>query len=160
MKKGFTLIEMTVTIVLMGIISSVIALYIREGVDAWNYTKGHKGLAMSGRAAMTRIVKEIRRADENTNITVFTSSEISFQDIDGATITYSQEGTCLYRNADIMLDDLLDPGGLSLTYLDKDGNVTAEARGISAVRCRLRLLNGRHRLVLESAARIRTRRLK
>jgi prepilin-type N-terminal cleavage/methylation domain-containing protein len=160
MKKGFTLVEIVIVIVMMAIVSFFIAVYMREGINAWQYMCGQKNITLSTRAAMNRIVKELKRAKQNTNITTHTTTEITFLDVYNDTITFSQEGTVLYRNSDILLEGLLDPGGLVFTYLDKDGNVTAITNEMRVVRCRLTVVEEENRFILESAARIRVRKIK
>ena len=160
MKKGFTLIEIVIVIVLMAVISFFIAVYMREGINAWQYMCGQKNITLSTRAAMNRVVKELKRVKQNTNILTHTPTMVRFLDIYNNTITFSQEGTVLYRNSDILLESLQDPGGLVFTYLDKDGNETAITNEMRVVRCRLTVVEEENKFILESAARIRVRRIK
>lgn len=160
MKKGFTLIEGIVVIVLVAIIALVVAFYIREGLFAWKFLSGQKNIALSTRAAMNRVSRELKRVKKNTNITTHASKEISFLDVSNNTVTFSQEGTALFRNSDILLENLQDPCGLNFTYLDKDGNQTAITNQMRVVRCRLIVVKDENKFVTESAARIRVKRIK
>ena len=157
MKRGFTLIEAIVVIVIIGIISFIFALYIREGFDAWRFLSGQKSIALSTRAAVNRMVRDLKRAKKNVNITTRTSKEVTFLDVYDQTITFSQEGTDLLRNSDILLDNLQDPCGLTLSYLDKDGSPTAVTDEVQVIRVRLIDLKDGNRFVIESAARIRVK---
>ena len=159
MKRGFTLIEAIVVIVIIGIISFVFALYIREGFDAWRFLSGQKSIALSSRAAINRVVRELKRAKRNVNITTRTSKEVTFLDIYDETITFSQEGTTLFRNSDILLDNLQDPCGLAISYLDKDGSQTAVKDEVQVIRVRLISKKDENRFIIESAARIRVKKL-
>ena len=158
MRRGFTIVEAITVIVLLGIISGVFAVYIREGFDAWRFLSGQKNIALSTRASLNRMVRELKRVKENANLTTFTSKEVTFLDVDNDLITFSQNGTDLLRNTDILLDDLQDPCGLFITYLDKDGNETAQKTDIRTIHVRLTVIKGENKFVIESAARIRVRR--
>lgn len=155
LKPGVTLIETVVAMVLMGIIALVFFAYISEGFSAWFFVSGQKGLIFSGRAAINRMVRELKRIDKNDHISVFTTSEVDFIDVDNNSIVYSQEATRVRRNADVLVDNLLNPGGLVFKYLDSSGIETGTKSNIRAIRVRLTLVKGVNRYVVESAARLR-----
>jgi prepilin-type N-terminal cleavage/methylation domain-containing protein len=160
MKKGFTLIEQVVVLVIVGILALVFAVYIREGIGAWHFLSGQKNITLSSRAALNRVVKELRRIRQNTNITTHTSKEITFIDVENQTVTFSQSGSSLLRGSEVLLDDLQDPCGLNFSYLDDQGNETAITNQMRVVRCRLTVVKGDNKFVLESAARIAVRKIK
>ncbi|MFH1347335.1 MAG: type II secretion system protein [Candidatus Margulisiibacteriota bacterium] len=159
-RKGFTLIETLMVIILVGIISFVFAIYIREGFSAWEFLSGQKSMTLSTRAALNRVVKELKRVKQSTNIITHTSKEVSFIDVDNNVVTFSQSGTNLLRGPDILLKNLRDPCGLQFTYLDKNGNQTAITNDMRVVRCLLTVVKGENKFVVESAARIRVRRIR
>lgn len=154
-KPGVTLIETVMAMVLMAIIAFVFFVYIGEGFNAWFFVSGQKGLIFSGRAAINRMVRELKRIDKNDHISVFTTSEVDFIDVDNNSVVYSQEATRVRRNGDDLVDNLLNPGGLIFTYLDNSGNGTWTQSNIRAIRVRLILVKGANRYVIESAARLR-----
>ena len=160
MRKGFTLIEAVLVIIITLVIALVIAFYIREGFSAWRFLSGQKNLALSTRAAINRVGRELKRVRRNTNITTHTSKEITFIDVYNNIVTFSQEGTSLMRNSDILLDNLQDPCGLNFSYLDGDGNETDITSDMRSVRCRLTVVKDENRFVLETASRIRIKRIK
>lgn len=159
-KKGFTLVEAIIAIVITAIIALAIATYIREGIEAWRFLSGQKSLALTSRSAMNRVVKELRRIRRNTNITTWSTQEITFLDVDVQTVTFSQEGTSLLRNGEVLLDNLEDPGGLQFSYLNETGSQAATSNDIQLVRCKLTVAKDDNRFILESAARIRVKRVK
>ncbi|MBN2057500.1 MAG: hypothetical protein JW782_01715 [Candidatus Saganbacteria bacterium] len=148
------------TIILVSFLSSFIGLYIREIVEAWDVFSGQKTMALSSRAAMNRIVREIKRINQNTNILTHASAEVTFIDVGNNTVTFLQSGTNLMRNSNVLLSDLQNPGGLTFSYLDEDGNPTAITNQMRLVRCRIITVKEENRYVIESAARIRIKRLK
>lgn len=155
MNRGLTLIESLMSIVLAGIILFVIAFFIREGFEAWNFTLGQNHFIFSGRAALNRITHDIKLAKNNASITVFTSTEVKFTDVSDNSIDFCQSGTNLLRNQDIILDNLKLPNGLSLIYLDGSGTATSFKDQIRSIRARISVENGENKFTIESAAGIR-----
>ena len=155
MRKGFTLIETIVVMVIVGIISLIFAAYVREGFEAWVFFSGQKGLAFETRAALYRVVREIKLINHNLGISTHTSQQISFEDIYGNPVTFSQEGTRLRRNNDILLENLENPNGLTFSYFDKNGSSANFRENIYLVRIRLVTVKGQNRFVIESAAALR-----
>lgn len=159
-RKGFTLIESIVAITLVAIISSVLAFYIFETVDAWTFLGGQKRLTISTTSALRKMVKELKRMNKSSTISTFSSKEVRLINIYGSTITFSQEGTALYMNSDLLLEDLDSSNGLILSYLDVDGNPTTNKEQIRTINIELKVVKGGNRFVIESASRIRVRRLR
>ena len=159
MKKAFTLIEAILVIMIIFVTSTVIGFYIREGAHAWKYISGQKSLSLASRAALNRVTRELRRAKKNSNITTFTSKEVTFLDTENNLVNFSQSGANLLRNADILLAHLQNPCGLKFTYLDRNGNETSSANQIATIRCRLTGVSEDNKFVIESAARIRIKKL-
>lgn len=159
-RRGFTLIESIVAITLIAIISAVLAFYILETVDAWTFLGGQKRIAMASSSALRKMVKELKRMNKSSTISTFSSKEVTLVNIYGSTITFSQEGTALYMNSDILLEDLDSSNGLILSYLDVDGNPTTNKEWIRTINIELKVVKGGNRFVIESASRIRVRRLR
>ena len=64
--SGFTLVEMVMTIVLLGIIAGVLAPVITQSTNAYMDTSARSELTARGRLALERLAKEIRRVVPNT----------------------------------------------------------------------------------------------
>jgi len=64
--SGFTLVEMVMTIVLLGIIAGVLAPVITQSTNAYIDTSARSELTARGRLALERLAKEIRRVVPNT----------------------------------------------------------------------------------------------
>ena len=160
-KKGHTLIESIMVIVLVSVISFVFALYIQEGFNAWQFLSGQKGIALSSRAALNRMVREIKKADPD-EIVDWSDHHFSFEDISDPpiSISYQQVGTDLmYNENDILLSNLEPGTGLQFTYLDENGIPPPAPQSIRVVICRLTVVRDDNRFVIESAARLRKRTL-
>ncbi len=64
--SGFTLFEMVLTIVLLGIIAGVLAPTISQSIRAYSDTSARAELTARGRFALERLAREIRHAVPNT----------------------------------------------------------------------------------------------
>ena len=64
--KGFTLIEMVVVIVVIGVIMSGTAVYITNGVRAYTNTANRDQLTSLGRITVERVARELRTALPNS----------------------------------------------------------------------------------------------
>ena len=158
-KKGYTLIELVIAILLAGIIVGVLGLVVNSGMDAWFFVRSQGKGMMETRSAMNRVVREIRsiKGNANSNILVFNDSRFRFLDINDAIIDYEQDGNDLLRNDVVILNNLLDPGGLSFTYLNSAGNPTTAKSAVRCVRIKLRVVDGSNQVRLQSSASLRNR---
>jgi len=86
-EKGFTLIEVVVSLVLVGIMAAIAGLGIVQATKAFIFTKEASVLGQKGDLAMSRI----RRSVQNlTNITAATATSLTVQRLDkGVTVTES-----------------------------------------------------------------------
>jgi len=155
--KGFILIESIMAIVLGAIISVVVSYYIVQSFNSWVFINTQKSMEFSNRMAMYRMVRDIRTANTTANILTFASGSFSFKDALNNTITYSQAGTTLYRNSDILAQDVVSPGGLAFTYMDSTGTITASRDSISIVNISLSSMSGVNKFNNASSARLRMR---
>jgi prepilin-type N-terminal cleavage/methylation domain-containing protein len=64
--RGFTLIEMVVTIILIGIIAGMLAPFIKSSVDGFVVTRVRSDLTSKGHLLLERLNREIREADPAT----------------------------------------------------------------------------------------------
>ena len=103
--NGFTLIEIVITIVLIGILSGLAAMIILQGVRAYSDEQSRSDVHYQARLAMDRMAREIRlaRAASATGtvvsgtITGNPTNSIIFTELSGGTISYSLSVTDLMR---------------------------------------------------------------
>lgn len=96
--KGFTLIEMVMVIVLLGIVISMASLIMKAGFDSYFTGESVTALANEASIAMTRMNKELERA---TGFTVMDATTVTFVMSNGVSVNYSLSGTNLYRNTSV-----------------------------------------------------------
>jgi len=117
---GFTLLELLVSLVLIGIIATLAGLGIVAVVEGFLFTKMNAATVQKGQVAMKRLVKEFNRIRIN-GVTSASANSIMFSAYkDGVpeTHTVSLSGTDLLLD-DIVLTDSLNSGdGFELGYYD------------------------------------------
>ncbi len=82
MQKGFTLIEIIVTLLLVGIIAAVAGLGIVEATKGYVFAKSNSSYAQKGQIAMARISRELM---ELTDITAASSNSVTYKRLSGTT---------------------------------------------------------------------------
>jgi MSHA biogenesis protein MshO len=65
-QRGFTLVELVMVIVLMGIISGVLAPMIVQSITAYRDSQARADLVAKGRVALERLAREVRQAAPNS----------------------------------------------------------------------------------------------
>jgi prepilin-type N-terminal cleavage/methylation domain-containing protein len=154
-RKGFTIIELIIVIIIMGIVAGLTLPFIMNAVDSWFVFEANIDDLFSARLALSRMTREMRQLKSPGSITTFTSTQFSFTDINDNSISFQQSGASLLRNSDELTDNLQDPGGLTFTYLDSDGNITSVKTDIRMAKIKIVLETGNGPLTVESLARFR-----
>lgn len=99
--RGFTIIEIVMAIVLVGIFGWGVSLYITQVVDSWKFLTQRYELEQNGKLAMDFIIRDIREIDidgsGDPQISSASDGSITFTTADGETITYSYSGNTIYK---------------------------------------------------------------
>ncbi len=152
-KKAVTLVELVMVIAVAGIIGVTLGVYVSTTLDSWALSRTERDIVFSARLALNRMIREIRQVKGVSDINVFNSDEFSFTDINSNSINFKQSGNSLLRNSDELSDKLQNPGGLTFTYLDANGNITAVKNDIRKVRVKLIIESGNSSITIQSQAR-------
>ncbi len=139
--KGFTLIEMIMVIVLIGIVAAIIAVPLSQGVKGWFAATSREGISQSGRIGIERMAREIRntarKSDNTPCISAATATSFTFSDINGnltscadTTFSWAGAGNPIMRGANNLADNV---SALNIQYYGKNNNITATLATI----CRL-----------------------
>lgn len=112
-EKGFTLIEMVMTIVITGILAYIFLNFFSLGTDSYNLIEKQSDLIQEGRIFLQRIVREIQQAGP---LDITSATEITFtydDNSDGINETYRYflSGNSLHQtingtNDTIVLDNI------------------------------------------------------
>jgi len=155
--KGFTLIELVIVILIIGIITGIVGSTLLGAIDAWTFKFNRTDLLLDGRLAMNRMVREIREVKNKAKVTTADPSEFSFENVGNVDITYSLSGTDLDRTEDETTNTLAeDVSDMTFTYLDSNGDtietptVAPGATDIRRVRINLTLTKNGENVYLQS----------
>jgi prepilin-type N-terminal cleavage/methylation domain-containing protein len=112
-KNGFTLIEVIVSLVLLGIIGTMVGMGIVNIAKSYITSSKNLDMAQKGTLVLSRLVKELSEAKSITAATA-TASSITYTRVDNVTNTISVTApNLLLNNADILTDQV---SSFTLTY--------------------------------------------
>lgn len=133
-QQGFTLMEMVIALVVLGLLGSVAGYGLVGGVLAFSETTGNVKTLGNLRYAnerMAREIREIRRnpgTPANYDISTMTASNLVFTRLDGITVTLTaapplvQLGYSTPALNQTLTDEV---GSMGFTYLQADGSTAA-----------------------------------
>jgi prepilin-type N-terminal cleavage/methylation domain-containing protein len=133
-RHGFTLIEMIVVIVILGILSTLAALIIIQGVNVYSTGEQLSNVQYQAGLAMDRMVREIRLIRTPANITITSAltdmTQLQYVDINNATIGFRLNAGQIQRTQDggatwqPLATGISATGGNIFTYFDNTGAST------------------------------------
>lgn len=130
--KGFTLIEAIITIVIVGIISSIAALIILQAMKATTKEKNLSDAHYQARIALERMAREIRtiRSQTLADIPVMNATVFRFTDVQGVQMGFQLNAGNIQRTQDNAATwQTLASGvtALNFSYFQQDGVTAATA---------------------------------
>jgi len=124
-KKGFSLIEMMVVVVILGLIVLGLVTFFTGGAKSWVAGQSQLEAQRNARQAMDRMVREIREASDI--IASSTSLEINFNTPWSINLKYSWSGNKwepIYKGTNPLINNVQS---LTFAYFDSNGSsVTPE----------------------------------
>jgi prepilin-type N-terminal cleavage/methylation domain-containing protein len=162
---GFTLVELTIVVVVVSIAGLFLAGVFRQAVEAYRYVDVEADLLQEARYAEERMTREIRRVRDAGSVTTATLQTFTFTDPAAATVSLSWNGTI---GSDLLLSrngvpHVLASGvdSLGFGYWKGDGAAAAPlvsptATDIRRVTIHLRLARGSQKVSVVGAAALRS----
>ena len=129
--KGFTLIEIIIVIVLVGILATMAAMIIMQGIRAYSDEQSRSDAHYQARFAMERMAREIRliRSSTAADIPAMTGTTLRYNDINGVQMGFRLNAGNIERTEDngttwqTLAINITGPGGNIFTYLDTGGGL-------------------------------------
>jgi prepilin-type N-terminal cleavage/methylation domain-containing protein len=103
-QRGFTLIELVLVIMIVGVLSVFSAKFMAQALNAFLQSQNVTASTWQARLAYTRLIRDLRQIRSPTDVTTFTASEIAFTDMSGASFDYVLTGTALTLNGQTLAD--------------------------------------------------------
>lgn len=132
-KKGFTLVEIILSVSLVGILFIFAGLLLRSGLDAYTHLSQRGANLQASRFAMDRMIRELIQVEDDNpnNIQSIQSNRIVFVDSLGITSDFELIGQNIMRNNDILLGNVTS---LTFTGFASDNSITTAAPQVRRVR--------------------------
>jgi prepilin-type N-terminal cleavage/methylation domain-containing protein len=118
-RSGFTLIELVIVIVLVGILSAGITPIIKLSLRSFQKITEVNEKSQAARIGYNRMLAEIRMIGSPSDITYGDETTLTFTDFDGNTVSFSLDGSILYRGEDRFVDCV---NQITFTYYDNEGS--------------------------------------
>jgi prepilin-type N-terminal cleavage/methylation domain-containing protein len=151
---GFTLLELIIVIMLIGIIAGISSKMLSQGFSGYFNTRNVLDADWQARLATERMQRDIRDVRSPVDIATAAASQLVFTNTEGNQITYSLSGTTLMRQTNTNTTQVLADGvqSLTFTYFDRTGAVTTTLANIRYIEFSLNIVLNNTNFTVSSAA--------
>lgn len=118
-RKGVTLIELIMVMVIVGILAGGISVFVVQGIDIYNFVTFRNEDLAQARMAIDRMAREIRMLKDDHSVMTATAAEFEFNDVNNDSIHFWLSGDSLLRNNDTLASGIQN---LQFKYWDIQGN--------------------------------------
>jgi hypothetical protein len=125
--RGFTLIELIMIILLMGVISIVLGRFLLAGYQLLITSQHIENSDWAGFLVLERLTNDIHQINAASSLTVAQANSLTFLDTNGATIQYTFSGNTLMRNNTLLANNLSQ---FIFSYRNASGAVTTVTSAI------------------------------
>jgi prepilin-type N-terminal cleavage/methylation domain-containing protein len=139
-KRGFTLIELVLVIILLGIVSIALTSAFVPTMQTSVTVDTRKDALQNARLGMERMLREIREA--RSIAAGFNGTSLTFINAANTTITYSWSGVALAPLQRSTVDLACCVQSFALTYLQKDGSAAATPAQVWRILADLQVMVG------------------
>jgi prepilin-type N-terminal cleavage/methylation domain-containing protein len=134
--SGFTLIELVLVIVLMGVIVSASMKPLMQGLDTLVKSKDLNLIDWQGNNALEEIARNVRTIMKSGNITTATATQFTFIDNSNATVSYTLSGNDILENSSVLVSNAT---ALAFVYYTRAGATTTTLSAIRFVKVTITL---------------------
>lgn len=122
--RGFTLVELILTMVIMSILFAFVGTIMYTGLKSYSLVSDRQNAISKARMALNLMADElVVISNPATDITSISSTSITFVSAEGESVTYSISSQNLMRDANILTDNV--GTGTGFTYYTAGGGTTS-----------------------------------
>jgi prepilin-type N-terminal cleavage/methylation domain-containing protein len=136
-QSGFTLIEMVMVVVIIGVISVVVGRILFQSFQTFVVSQNISEIDWRGLLALENFANDVQSVRSNNDMLTISPTNFSFVNANGLTVTYQLSGTTLSRNSQLLATGV---SSLAFTYYDRNLTVTAVPANVRYIRVALTLL--------------------
>ncbi len=161
---GFTLVELVITVAVLGVIAGVFVHYVDEGTRMFEQVDARREITAEARGAMLRLLRTVRQVRSATDVLVATPQTLSFRAVDDSVYTVAWAGTpgapLVFTRGATSVALVAAADSFALDYRREDGQPAAPVVAPSPTDVRrvgvyLRLSRGGHRVAMRSGTWLR-----
>lgn len=119
LKKGITLIETVLLILVIGTVAFISAPLIDTAIESWSFVTYRSELWQDAELSFSRMTSEIKEIKGSSGVITANSSTFQFVTVTGETISYSFTGSTLSRNGNVLANGV---NAFSFSYFDSNLN--------------------------------------
>ncbi len=147
--RGFSLIELVITISILGIVAALSVTPVLESVKQYAEVSARLRLLDEGRLALDVMAREVRQIKSAADVTTFTDTVLLFNKTDGTNVRWEKNGSSLDRNTVSACGYVT---AFDFDYLDGSGAAAATADAIRLVEITLTLSDAGETVQLRTSA--------
>lgn len=134
-EKAFTLAELVLVIAMLGILAIGMGPPLIRAVQQYDLVWSRREALSQSRAAMDRMIKEIRLIRSSDDVLdVSSSTSFQFNDLDGNATTFDKNTTNLRRNSDVLAENISE---FEFKYYDSAHSETSTAANVRLIQITL-----------------------
>lgn len=119
-QRGFSLIEMSVVIVILGILSIGTLTFMKPAMDLMVHKNFVNGPLTEAHLAMAKMVRDTNQIKDNASISTASASQLTFTDVNDDTVSYTLSSGTMARNGVAIAKSVT---GLQFTYYSSSNGV-------------------------------------
>lgn len=150
--RGFTLIELVIVIVILGVLSAMTLPLLQAGFNAYVTQRDISDANWQGRLALARFTRDVQSLSTTATISSATNTQFTFVDAANSTVAYQLSASQLQRNGLTLANGV---NSLGFAYYDAAGASTATLASIRYVLIALTITHNNVNTTLRTVVNLR-----